>query len=72
MKTNILIFRTSIVDKQDIKRIEKLFAKYIQINQWNVDLEDWEKVLRIECEELTAYDIIEKLKTIQIDASELL
>ena len=53
-----------------MKRIGRLFEEYPQINRWNVDLEDWEKILRIECNELKASDIIAGLKTIRIYASE--
>lgn len=42
-ENKILIFRTSITRKCDIKRIEKLLAQYPQIDKWNVDFEDWEK-----------------------------
>lgn len=39
---------------------------------WNIDLEDWEKVLRIECREnLKATDISIMLKDIDICISEL-
>lgn len=55
-----------------MKRIGRLFEEYPQINRWNVDLEDWEKILRIECNELKASDIIAGLKTIRIYASELI
>lgn len=53
MTDNILIFRTSIEKKQEIKKIEKLFTQYPQIHVWNVDFEDWEKILRIECQGIT-------------------
>lgn len=49
MTDNILIFRTSIEKRREIKKIEKLFTQYPQIHVWNVDFEDWEKILRIEC-----------------------
>jgi hypothetical protein len=68
---DILIFRTSITMKQDLKRIETLFAQYLQIHTWSVDLEDWEKVLRIECQGITAADVIDALRTIGVGASEL-
>lgn len=72
MGTEILIFRTSAVNGQDIKRIKKLFKGYSQINAWNVDLEDWEKILRIECQDMKASDVIDGLKSIKIYAAELL
>ena len=55
MTDNILIFRTSI---------EK-------IHVWNVDFEDWEKILRIECQGITPTDISDALSTIDICATEL-
>ena len=36
MENKILIFRTSITRKCDIKRIEKLLAQYPQIDKWNI------------------------------------
>lgn len=71
MQTTILIFRTSISGKQDLKRIEELLSCYPQIHQWSVDMEDWEKVLRIEGEEMNAGDLCSGLKNIGIQASEL-
>jgi len=47
-ENKILIFRTSITKRCDIKRIGKLLAEFPQIDKWNVDFEDWEKILRIE------------------------
>lgn len=71
MTDNILIFRTSIEKRQEIKKIEKLFTQYPQIHVWNVDLEDWEKILRIECQGITPTDISDALSTIDIYATEL-
>ena len=71
MTDNILIFRTSIEKKQEIKKIEKLFTQYPQIHVWNVDIEDWEKILRIECQGITPTDISDALSTIDICATEL-
>ena len=71
MTDNILIFRTSIEKKREIKKIEKLFTQYPQIHVWNVDFEDWEKVLRIESIGITADRIIKQLQTIDIIASGL-
>ena len=71
MTDNILIFRTSIEKKREIKKIEKLFTQYLQIHVWNVDFEDWEKILRIECQGITPTDISDALNTIDICATEL-
>ena len=71
MTDNILIFRTSIEKRREIKKIEKLFTQYPQIHVWNVDLEDWEKILRIECQGITPTDISDALSTIDIYVTEL-
>ena len=56
MENKILIFRTSITRKCD---------------KWNVDFEDWEKILRIECSGITALEISEVLRNNHIFTSEL-
>ena len=71
MTDNILIFRTYIKKEQEIKRIEKLFIHFPQIHIWNVDFEDWEKILRIECQGITPATVSDALRTIDICATEL-
>lgn len=68
---DVLIFRTSVAAEKDIERIGVLFAQHSCIRKWNVDFEDWEKVLRIESQGITATGIIELLRTLNIIASEL-
>ncbi|KKB46302.1 hypothetical protein HMPREF1212_03796 [Parabacteroides sp. HGS0025] len=70
-KRDILIFRTSITTELEIERINILFAQYSQIHKWNVDFEDWKKVLRIESHGITETDVINILQTINIYISEL-
>ena len=71
MQDTILIFRTSITTRLDLKKIEMLFVQYPQIHTWSVDLEDWEKVLRIECSDLTPDTIMNALRTISVYAVEM-
>lgn len=70
-KNDILIFRTSITTEQEIEKIKRLFAQHSQIHKWNVDFEDWEKILRIESTGIMATDIINMLQKINICISEL-
>ena len=70
-KRDILISRTSITTELEIKSIKILFTQYSQIHKWNVDFEDWEKVLRIESHGITETDVINILQTINIYISEL-
>lgn len=68
---DILILRTSVTTEQDIEWIGALFVQYPCIHKWSVDFDDWEKVLRIESQGITAARIIELLRTISIISSEL-
>lgn len=71
MENQILIFRTSVTKRGDIKLIGSLLAQFPQISKWNVDFEDWEKILRIECSNITALEISETLRNNHIFVSEL-
>lgn len=71
LSDDILIFRTSIVAIVDIERIGSLFAQNSCIHKWSVDFEDWEKVLRIECQGIGVAEVIDALRAIDIYASEL-
>ena len=64
MEEQILIFRTSVRNARDIKHIAALFTLCPQIYKWNVDMEDWEKVLRIECQGITPTEISKALRAI--------
>ena len=54
-----------------IKHIATLFTLCPQIYKWNVDLEDWEKVLRIGYQNITPTEISKALRAINIYAQEL-
>ena len=71
MEEQILIFRTSVRNARDIKHIASLFTLCPQIYKWNIDMEDWEKVLRIECQGITPTEISKALRAINIYAQEL-
>lgn len=46
-KKEISIFRTSVNSKCDINALKPLLDYTIGSNNWNFDLEDYEKILRI-------------------------
>ncbi len=69
--SSILIFRTSIKGKKDVKRVASVLNSYSQITRWNVDLEDWEKVLRIESIDVCSEEISKALAEIGIYIKEL-
>ncbi len=67
----ILLYRTLVKHARDIKHIAALFTLCPQIYKWNIDMEDWEKVLRIECQGITPTEISKALRAINIYAQEL-
>jgi hypothetical protein len=48
----ILVFKTNVTSKRKVSRIAPLLTSFPSIRQWNFDLEDCDKVLRIEATEL--------------------
>ena len=68
---NILVLKTSIVTSFDLLRAGMLLFPHPQIIDWHVDLEDCDKVLRIECYGLNEADIAEILKEAEVDAERL-
>ncbi len=45
----VLVFKTNVKFKKDQKRIERILNENRQILRWNMDRDDRDKVLRIEC-----------------------
>ncbi len=57
----ILVFKTNILSRKEVKRLGPVLHKLAGVCRWNVDLMDIDKVLRIETEELQAQEIIDVL-----------
>ena len=56
----ILVFKTNVTSKKKVSRIAPLLTSFPTIRQWNFDLEDRDKVLRIEATELNP-GLVERL-----------
>lgn len=72
-KTEIkyFVFRTSLQSRQDVERTSAVLNKLPGMLNWSIDLEDWEKVLRIECTTITAAEVVTILKINGISANEM-
>jgi hypothetical protein len=44
----VLVFRTNVSNKRKVSKVSALLTSIPSIRQWNFDLEDCDKVLRIE------------------------
>ncbi|HTG67048.1 MAG TPA: hypothetical protein VL859_11810 [Flavobacterium sp.] len=68
---NILIFSTNIKTEKDKQLISKLLNTNPAIEQWNIDLEDIDSVLRIESKLLDAKQIIKMINEQDFKCAEL-
>ena len=71
MDTNILVFKTNINTLEQIKRTEIILSGRSDIKKWNIDLEDCDKVLRIETSKKEIESVLGILKPYQIYCEEL-
>lgn len=55
---NILVFATNIQTENDKQKISAILDNHLEINQWNIDQEDIDCVLRIVSNTLTDEQII--------------
>lgn len=55
----VLVFRTNIRFKKDLRQIGPVLEKEPGVLKWNVDREDTDKVLRIESIQVTPETIIQ-------------
>lgn len=69
--TTVLVFRTNIRFKKDLRMIASVLDKQPGVQRWNVDREDTDKVLRIESRTLQPLDIIRLVTRAGFDCEEL-
>lgn len=68
---NCLVFRSSLQTREDVDQIADTLNNLSGILDWSVDLEDWEKVLRIECKDISAREIAAILRKEAVYIKEL-
>lgn len=66
-----LVFRTTLNNQQDVSKISDLFDNLRGLQDWSVDLEDWENVLRVEGVGITSEKVVEILDEKGFSAEEL-
>lgn len=68
---NILVFATNIETETDKQKISYILDEHSEIQQWTLDLEDIDCVLRIVSETLSEEDIIGIIKSQDFNCSQL-
>jgi hypothetical protein len=71
MYTEVLVFKTNISSEYEIERLKELFASHENIIRWNVDRQDVDKVLRIECGIINPTTIVNLLRNAGFECEEL-
>ena len=66
----ISVYKTNI-SPQDVNRLKEVLDNFTKISKWNIDLEDWENILRIESQFAIEKQIIIMLNNINIVCIEL-
>jgi hypothetical protein len=67
----VLVFRTNIRFKKDLKQVGPALDKHPGIQRWSVDREDTDKVLRIESQTLQANEVIRLVNEAGFECGEL-
>lgn len=68
---NVIVFKTNIRLKREIKSLASTLDTDKAIAKWNVALDDSDKILRIESETIGAAQIIEKVNALGFLCEEL-
>jgi hypothetical protein len=69
--TNILVFKTNIDTEADKMRVSEFLINQTLVEDWNVDIEDIDRVLRIVSYELSPENIIELISGLGYQCVEL-
>ena len=67
----VYVLKTSVKYKKQVKIIAKEFDKITEIKRWNFDLEDCDKILRIETTKKTLKIVCEILNSLNYICEEL-
>ena len=71
MKNEIFVFRTNIKNKKQALALKLLFKDREPVLAFNVDLNDHDKVLRVEASGLKSQDIISEIEKLGFICEEL-
>ena len=69
--SEVLVFKTNILSVEDVEKIGRVLASESNITRWNIDRDDIDKVLRIECDQLQPQAIIKLLRDAGFECEEL-
>ena len=65
------LFKTNILTDEDVEKIRWVLTSESNITRWNIDRDDIDKVLRIECDQLQPDAVIRLLRNAGFECEEL-
>lgn len=68
---NILIFKTNVRSRKDLKKLSRCIEEDQRLKSWNVDMEDIDKVLRVVASDISIDDVILLLQKAGFSCEEL-
>jgi len=68
---DILVFATNIADTKAVSKVKTLLTALPDIKNWNIDLDDCDRILRVECDNLCPRKVESTLQTAGFDCYEL-
>lgn len=68
---DVLVFKTNVTSKRKVGKVSSLLTSFPNIQQWNFDLEDCDKILRIVANGLSPRNVELALKSAGIGCEEL-
>jgi hypothetical protein len=68
---NILVFKTSVTQAQQVSKVKTLLTSIPNIIKWNFDLDDPENILRVIADQLSPRQVESVLQTAGINCQEL-
>jgi hypothetical protein len=71
MANNILVFKTNINTVEQIIKADHILSDRVEIKKWNIDIDDCDKVLRIETPWTEIENVLGCLKPYHIYCEEL-
>ena len=69
--SDVLVFKTNISSDEDVEKIRHVLTSESNITRWNIDRDDIDKVLRIECDQLQPEAVISVLRAAGFECEEL-
>jgi len=67
----VLVFKTNVTSKRKVSKVSALLTSFPAIQQWNFDLDDCDKVLRIVATDLHPNSVESLLHTAGFNCQEL-